>query len=697
LQPFADDIRPRLRELWAEPDRPDNRPMKLRIGLALLPAEPAVKDRLAEWLLDVRDPQEFRLVRDALQGYAAELKGRLWTQLEDAHAPEDIRFRAAAALALYARDDPRWAADGRLVAGRLAAEDPLLAARWVEVFRPVRARLLAPLSDIFRDGRRPEAERRLATALLVNYAADRPEVLAELLMEADNWQFAELLPKLQVHGEQGTEPLRIELTLTGPGDAVEPPLAWAVPLLDYPGVLPAVQEAAARRQARAAVALLRLGQADAVWPLFRQRPNPEARSQLLARLAPLAVDPVPLMERLAVEPDVSARRTLILALGEYGPERLPPKVRQPVTVLLLRWYRDDPDPGIHGAIDWLLRPANEGPTARPLNWGQAEALARVDQHQAFARRQAQLGALVAAPVSPLHLLSAWYVPPQDPAGRRWYVTGAGQTLAVMPQPDPFWMGSPGAEVGRRSDEVQHRRQIGRSYAIATRAVTVRQYEEFAQAYPRLVPSAEQTQEISPELDCPIVAVDWYVAAAYCRWLSEREGVPEDQMCYPTIDEILARRRDGQPLKLYADYLSRTGYRLPTEAEWEYACRAGTVSARSYGSSEELLPRYAWYQDNSGKRRTWPVGQKRPNDRGLFDVHGNVWTLCQEAYAAYPRGTGVRAVEDKEDNSDITDRMSRVLRGGAFDNPALNVRSACRDYNRPANRSLVGLRLARTYR
>src|SRR5262249_34825436 len=141
----------------------------------------------------------------------------------------------------------------------------------------------------------------------------------------------------------------------------------------------------------------------------------------------------------------------------------------------------------------------------------------------------------------------------------------------------------------------------------------------------------------------------------------------------------------------------TGYRLPAEAEWEYACRARAVTSRYYGETEELLPRYGWYLKNSGER-SWSVGIKKPNDLGLFDMHGNVWTWCQETFAAYSTMKDGERIEDKEDIYSINNQNSRVVRGGSFDNQASNVRSADRNRDAPADRSNdTGFRPARTYR
>jgi formylglycine-generating enzyme required for sulfatase activity len=256
------------------------------------------------------------------------------------------------------------------------------------------------------------------------------------------------------------------------------------------------------------------------------------------------------------------------------------------------------------------------------------------------------------------------------------------------------MGSPGSEPDRYPNEVLHRRRIGRSFAVGTKAVTVAQFEQFLKAHPDV--GHNYDKRFSPEPDGPVIAVTWYEAALYCQWLSEREKVRPEQWCYPSVAAMKALLKAGKPIPLPADYLHRTGYRLPTEAEWEYTCRAGAVTSRCYGADQALLGQYAWHLENS-PNRTRPVGLLKPNDGGLFDMHGNVWQWCQDRYLPSPQGG--KMSNDKEDiNSIINGDQRRVLRGGAFTYPALDVRSAHRGTYAPAIRgNVVGLRVARTYR
>jgi formylglycine-generating enzyme required for sulfatase activity len=454
---------------------------------------------------------------------------------------------------------------------------------------------------------------------------------------------------------EGWRPVSVSLAETVPGGPLVTASAW-----QRPRVSEIAREARARRQAGAAVALLRLNEPGPAWPKLRHTPWPDARSYLVRELASCGVEAVTLARRLDDEEDVSARRALILALGEYPAEQVPAAVKDDVVRKLLAWYRSDPDAGVHGAIDWLLRQGREGPVPRKMDWGQEAALAAIDRESAG-------------------------TPPA--AGQGWLVTKSGLTMTAVPGPVDFWMGSPPGEPGRSEDETRHRRRIVRGFAVATKPVTVALYKEFLRSSPPDVPT-NYAEGYSPDEECPVNGVDWFSAAKFCRWLSEREGVPESEMCYPPMRDIKEGMRGftGDP--------GRTGYRLPSEAEWEYVCRAGAESSRFFGGGEDLLPRYAWFLRNSNNR-TWPVGQKRPNDLGMFDTHGGVWNWCQGHYGPYGGG-GYREDEELADYKSVKDAESRMLRGGTYDSQPQSVRCAYRNANRPTLRILnVGFRVART--
>jgi formylglycine-generating enzyme required for sulfatase activity len=190
----------------------------------------------------------------------------------------------------------------------------------------------------------------------------------------------------------------------------------------------------------------------------------------------------------------------------------------------------------------------------------------------------------------------------------------------------------------------------------------------------------------------VVFTSWFDAVAYCNWLSKQERLPQSEWCY----EPNPQGEFAQGMKLAQNYLRRSGYRLPTEAEWEYAARAGAVTSRYFGESEELLPRYAWY-NKYALDRTWPVGSLKPNDLALFDVLGNVWTWCQDRFKDYRQGEVEKPDEDTEDGLTINFQQFRVIRGGAFDTHASLVRSADRLWRVPSLRfHNLGLRPARTF-
>ncbi len=242
------------------------------------------------------------------------------------------------------------------------------------------------------------------------------------------------------------------------------------------------------------------------------------------------------------------------------------------------------------------------------------------------------------------------------------------------------------------------KKIPRSFAVGTKEVTVEQFLKYRSDF-------DYVKQHSREPDAPANNVNWVDAAAYCRWLSEQEKIPEDQMCYPPLDEIKLKTEPGVGflLKVPDDYLTRTGYRLPTEAEWEYVCKAGTVTEHYFGQTGQLLDAHAWTASNSsvnGLPRLHPVGSLRPNAFGMFDILGNVMEFCQNRHDL--ENEAEFKVDDVEDQVDIKECIysaARQLRGGDhLYHPSVSRASHRDNYGRPYSsraNPYFGFRIART--
>jgi serine/threonine protein kinase/formylglycine-generating enzyme required for sulfatase activity len=445
-----------------------------------------------------------------------------------------------------------------------------------------------------------------------------------------------------------------------PASAGASPVLVTASVWHRPVVPDEVKEKLAKRQAIAAVALLGMERPERLWRLLRHTPDPRVRSYVIHRLSPLGADPRAILNRLWEEQEVSTRRALLLCLGEFDEKQFPPVERETLIPGLFKLYRQDPDPGIHGSVKWLLE-----------RWGQRETLQGIDKE-----------------------LSAKKSESGHDKSLGWYVNGQGQTFVIIPGPVEFLMGSPRTEEGREGGaqnalETLHKRRIGRTFALARDEVTVEQFLRFRRSH-------AYNPQHAPTSDCPVSPVTWYDAAAYCNWLSEQENIPKEQWCYQPNEQS----EYAEKMKVKANFLNLTGYRLPTEAEWEYAARACASTARYYGETEELLGQYAWYSKNSLDRWMLPVGSRvKPNDWGLFDVYGNALEWCHDQARYFNLGRPGRAIEDQGAKEDIIDRFPRGLRGGSFDAKAVYARSAGRDRYAPTDRlnGVVGFRPARTLR
>ncbi len=620
-----------------------NSRQKLHVSLALLPVDPSQVDYLSGRLLEA-EPREVPVIRDALAPHKNALLEKLWAvaeKPETGKAPQ--RLRAAAALAKYDPESEKWARVQEGVSNDLVAEPAVYLSWWMDSLRPVRTKLFPQLSAIYRESTRRDVERSLATDILADFAADQPQVLANLLMDADEKQFVVIYPKFKDRGEEGVRILTDEIDKKLPVDAKDE-----------------AKEKLAKRQANAAVALLKINQPADVWPLLKHGSDPRVRSYLIHRLSPLGADAKAIVKRLDDEPELTIRRALILSLGEFGEKEFSLKDRQPVLPKLQEMYRTDTDPGLHASAEWLLR-----------QWQMETWLKQVNDEWTKDKEQRKMR---------LEGIKKLLAKDKEKTLPQWFVNGQGQTMVVIPGPVEFLMGSPLTEANRQPDEPQRKMRLCQTFAIAAKPVTVEQYRQFEKDYP--LPDMYSNRE-----DLPVVGITWTRAAKYCNWLSKEEGIPEDQWCYDI---------KGDEIKLKNKYLSLTGYRLPTEAEMEFASRAGALTSRHFGETEDLLPKYAWYLKNS-RERTWPVGSLKPNDMGLFDALGNVYTWCQESYKLDPSMKVGEVTEDREDELAIVNTRYRVLRGGGFNTMASFVRSADRLNVMPTTGTYwFGIRPVRTF-
>lgn len=195
----------------------------------------------------------------------------------------------------------------------------------------------------------------------------------------------------------------------------------------------------------------------------------------------------------------------------------------------------------------------------------------------------------------------------------------------------FLMGSEFKE----NEQPIHEVSIDYDIAMSKYLVTVEDYMLYSQATGIEMP---EDKHLHLGVNVPIRRLTWLSAVAYCKWLSQREG------------KIV---------------------RLPSEAEWEYACRAGSNSKYSFGDDSSKLEEYAWYEKNS-QRVTHDVGRKKPNAWGLYDMHGNIWEWCSDRYADNYEQTPTDGSAHM-----VRSEKGMVLRGGAWSAKPDNLRSAVR--------------------
>jgi formylglycine-generating enzyme required for sulfatase activity len=225
---------------------------------------------------------------------------------------------------------------------------------------------------------------------------------------------------------------------------------------------------------------------------------------------------------------------------------------------------------------------------------------------------------------------------EKPEIKKEITNSIGQKFVLIPAGE-FQMGSPASEANRSADETQHKVKITKSFYMQTTEVTQKQWQAVMGNNPSYFKGD----------DLPIKQVSWN-----------------------DVQEFIT--------KLNAQDKGKS-YRLPTEAEWEYACRAGSSGEYCFGDNEGELGEYAWFDGNSGNK-THRIGTREPNKWRLYDMHGNVWEWCQDWYESDYYGSS-----PMDNPTGPSSGVHRVLRGGGWYDVATGCRSACRFWGTPDGR------------
>jgi serine/threonine protein kinase/formylglycine-generating enzyme required for sulfatase activity len=426
---------------------------------------------------------------------------------------------------------------------------------------------------------------------------------------------------------------------------------------------------------RYATVLLHLGEPGPAREILAARPDPTRRTIFLHSFNSWHGDLRPLARILQTDDEPAFTSGLCAAVGLIDPESLDRDEVRDMKSTLLHLYQNAFDSGTHSAAAWAL---HQWKTPRPA-LESAEGTA--GKRDWFVNKQG---------MTLLRLPAGTFVMGDLSEKGHWLVGASTAGLLASPQGrGPFLVLS--ATMPARSllkvVDAPTRVTLTRSLLISDRAVSRAQFQQFMDD-----PKAEKDPywpgsrvDVSPTMDCPVQMVNWYDALLYCNWLSDQDGLTR---CY---ERTGVKEQVGTPPgaeKVVCDVwhfkAGANGYRLPTEAEREYACRAGTTTPYCFGADASRLSSYCISRDI----HTVAAGSRLPNAWGLFDMHGNVMEWCWDRFAPH---SGAPAI-DPQGSEQGTDRTAR---GGYFAAPPELCTSSARARATPTIRTATyGFRVVR---
>jgi formylglycine-generating enzyme required for sulfatase activity len=517
------------------------------------------------------------------------------------------------------------------------------------------------------DTKRSQTQIDLATEILKTYAATDFSLLHELVLTGKPEQFARLFQEYEAFRQEAIKQLREDLAQAFVHDANKSAEEMEQSRLNW-----------IARQANAAVALMRLEDPSPVYQFLTVEGDPEALSQFIYRIRGREVSPSLLMKsfrELAKLPTPAEPRErwqhvlrlygMTLGLGEFTVDQLPSTDREDFIELVSDMYGEHPSRAVHSALGWLLR-----------RWGQVDRVQAVDEepleYDASGERE-------------------WYVIQVKPP--RFGITGkksmkrTDEGIAQIDLTSPIcftMLVFQGGEFEMGEGAGRTMVEIPGPLAVSDREVTWKQFSPVDRDSHRQTWETQESfqsilrgRRLLPEE--PAFGVSWLDAVNYCRWLTEARMPGEENQCYAKRDFTWEQSGEMGWLHLpdpkdweWPMDPKRPGFRLLTEKEWEYVARGGMKTPYSFGTSEELLREYGWYDKIAGG---WSqqTGVLRPSISGLFDIHGNLWEWTD---SWHDKGT------------------LRVVRGGSWIDSAVVCTSTSRYSDAPTGRSSsYGFRLA----
>lgn len=421
-------------------------------------------------------------------------------------------------------------------------------------------------------------------------------------------------------------------------------------------------------------------------PLAVQNGDPTIRVTLIRRIGQV-LTPLEILDLLEDAKDPVSRSALILALGQFG--ELPDVVTEKIS--------SEPTsdiPELQMAMEWILQGNRRSQAFAPVTEnrrlrGKLAERVRESGYTPRPKDEEEFRTTLAflSTPEPKHGMS------RTRDSRGWYTTKTGVTMIKVTGGTGLF-GRPKREPHHWSEEL-FQTEIIKDFELSATEVTITQYTNYLRDTGQIHPTSQRlkyrikpdgksrSREFDLHVMCPAQQLTYYEAARFCNWLSSQEGFDP---CY----EPNSKGEFASGMKFVK---GRTGFRLPTTREWEYACRAGSKMRWSCGDDRSAITTYARFFNNSSES-SWPVGSRAPNWFGFFDMHGNVWEWCSEPFEKVEESFHRKGVSDE---FVIDDKDYFAIRGGCLYMRNGLVRCGVRLHHVPTEifKNFIGFRVARS--